>query len=278
MKNSQSPRLVKSIVHSSLVGFGLLISTTHAAVLFQNSGDDISSFVAQGASPNVDGGTSSSANPFSVSGQSQGNNLAVSNYTWNSFTSISAADSGTQEIWISFLFARDNRSSWAGGLTFGSGTMLTTGTGSPTGLDMGGTVGWSANRSTMDLVNGTGAASGGGNTVGPAIAVGGQYAVLARIYENGTSGLFNRGDLYFDNNLADGINFGAASLSNVDLSNGANSTLNLLRLDANGNTETRYYDNITIATTQAEAIALIPEPSAALLGGLGLLALLRRRR
>jgi len=47
--------------------------------------------------------------------------------------------------------------------------------------------------------------------------------------------------------------------------------------NANSSGEARF-DELRIATTFADAIGVIPEPSAALLGGLGMLCLLRRRR
>lgn len=50
-----------------------------------------------------------------------------------------------------------------------------------------------------------------------------------------------------------------------------------IRINGFNNTATQSFDNLMIATTLAEVNA-IPEPSAALLGGLGVLALLRRRR
>ncbi|MFM2198950.1 MAG: hypothetical protein RLZZ505_2382 [Verrucomicrobiota bacterium] len=50
-----------------------------------------------------------------------------------------------------------------------------------------------------------------------------------------------------------------------------------IRINGYNGTASQSFDNLTIATTLAEVNA-IPEPSAALLGGLGLLALLRRRR
>ena len=53
----------------------------------------------------------------------------------------------------------------------------------------------------------------------------------------------------------------------TDLTFGAND--GYINMEATGNVNS-YYDNLSIQT--------IPEPSTALLGGLGLLALLRRRR
>jgi hypothetical protein len=50
-----------------------------------------------------------------------------------------------------------------------------------------------------------------------------------------------------------------------------------IRINGYNGTASQSFDNLTIATTLAEVNA-IPEPSAALLGGLGMLALLRRRR
>jgi len=50
-----------------------------------------------------------------------------------------------------------------------------------------------------------------------------------------------------------------------------------IRINGYNGTASQSFDNLTIATTLAEVNA-IPEPSSALLGGLGLLALLRRRR
>jgi hypothetical protein len=49
---------------------------------------------------------------------------------------------------------------------------------------------------------------------------------------------------------------------------------------ADATTQTLYMETINIAQSHINAyqIRLIPEPSSALLGGLGLLALLRRRR
>jgi hypothetical protein len=50
-----------------------------------------------------------------------------------------------------------------------------------------------------------------------------------------------------------------------------------IRINGYNGSASQSFDNLTIATTLAEVNA-IPEPSTALLGGLGLLALLRRRR
>jgi uncharacterized protein (TIGR03382 family) len=50
-----------------------------------------------------------------------------------------------------------------------------------------------------------------------------------------------------------------------------------IRINGYNGSQSQSFDNLTIATTLSEVNA-VPETSTALLGGLGLLALLRRRR
>jgi uncharacterized protein (TIGR03382 family) len=77
-----------------------------------------------------------------------------------------------------------------------------------------------------------------------------------------------------------------ATGSTIDVSNPADASVSGIsslagiqgiRINGYNGSASQSFDNLTIATTLAEVNA-VPEPTAALLGGLGLLALLRRRR
>lgn len=164
---------------------------------------------------------------------------------------------------------RDTGGTWAGGITLTADSL-------PTLSDPAAVVGWYNNSGIIRLYKGDELS----NSAGFTLTTGSSAAVLARIYENGTSGSFDRADLYVDGNPADGIDFSTALVTGFVNDTGANAIIGGLRLNADlgGAGETRSYDNIVVATTQAEALALIPEPSTALLGAVGALALLRRRR
>jgi hypothetical protein len=77
-----------------------------------------------------------------------------------------------------------------------------------------------------------------------------------------------------------------ATGSTIDVSNPADASVSGIsslagirgiRINGYNGSASQSFDNLTIATTLAEVNA-VPEPTSALLGGLGLLALLRRRR
>ncbi|MES2996933.1 MAG: PEP-CTERM sorting domain-containing protein [Verrucomicrobiota bacterium] len=260
--------LIKTGAHVCRASVAVLFvsaSAADAAVLYQSTGTDGAAYTnTQGGTP---GTSSSTTTPFVIQGQSQGAYVNANHYPSIGFTAVNAADAGTQEIWVSFLMRRDSGSVWSGGLTFYEARNGASNT------NPGFVVGWNSNANQVALRNGSEASP----SAGVAVADGQSVAVLARLYENGTSGLFDRGDLYVDSNLADGVTFNTATVTGYVNGAGQNAILGALRLGADG-TEVRSYDSITVATTQAEALTLIPEPSTALLGGLGLLALLRRRR
>ena len=72
---------------------------------------------------------------------------------------------------------------------------------------------------------------------------------------------------------------GAGNASYVNFTDFATPTaLNLFRQNSGANDGNVSIDEVRVGTAAADMFATIPEPSAALLGGLGLLALLRRRR
>lgn len=257
-----------ALIRATLCSLLLSVTLAPAAVLYYSDGSDISGYTG---TTTTNGGTATSATPFVINGTSQGSYISATAYPRTDFaTTIDASAAGTQEIWVAFLMRRDSGNSWAGGITLVADAL-------PTMNDVAGVVGWNSNTDVIRLYNGgEGSASSSGFTLNAGASV----AVLARFYEDGTSGLFDRADLYVDGDLADGINFGAALVTGYVNSSGANAIIGGLRLgaDPSGAGETRSYDNIAVTTTQAEALALIPEPSTALLGGLGALALLRRRR
>ena len=76
-----------------------------------------------------------------------------------------------------------------------------------------------------------------------------------------------------------------ATGTTIDLSDPADASVSGLslggikgiRINGYNGQQSQSFDNLVIATTMAE-VGAIPEPGTALLGGLGMLALLRRRR
>jgi hypothetical protein len=210
------------------------------------------------------------ANPFSISGVSQGSYFSATSYPKTSLPSSSSASS-TPDVWVAFLMRDDSGNGWAGGITLFDSTS--------TGVVT--TIGWNSKTEKIALYSGS---EGSASTQNFPMTDGTQVAVLAHIYENGTSGNYDRADLYVDGNLSDGISFGSPLVSNYVIGS-AKQTIAFLRLNAdtaNGG-ETRSYDNIAVTTTEQEALNLltvVPEPSAvvSLIGGVGMLFGLRRRR
>jgi len=242
------------------------VACSQAAILYSSRGDDTTGFKRDGM---ADGTGIAVANTqvFSINGTSQGDYFDASNYPNHDFsTNADASVAGSQEVWLGFLMRRDDAKRWAGGILLRDGS------------DVAGLAGWNGNKLTISLYNGNegGAASGGFS-----LAADVDVAVLARYYENGTDGVFNRAELYIDSDLSDGIDFGTALISDYDASTGANAVISNLRLNADGGGEHRYYDNIVVSTTKQEAVdfvSAVPEPSSAALLGLGGLALILRRR
>lgn len=117
----------------------------------------------------------------------------------------------------------------------------------------------------------------GGALVAPVVPVStlSLTTVLAKITLNATGNdtldvWLNPADLSSESTL------GTAAISRSD----ADLSFDRVRLRAGsgaGGTESWQFDNLVLATTLGE-VASVPEPSSALLGGIGLLALFRRRR
>lgn len=246
----------------------LLLSTcARATVLFYSDGSDIGGFT--GTSGN--GGTATAETPFLINGDSQGSYLSATAYPRTDFTTpINAADPGDQELWVAFLMRRDSGNSWAGGITLYEDAL-------PTQSNAAGVVGWNTATGVIRIYDG---GEANPSASGFPLASADTAALLACFYESGGSGLFDHADLYVDGDLGDGIDFSTTLVTGYVIDNGANAVIGALRLGADpaGAGETRSYDNIVVATTRAEAVAPIPEPSAALLGSLGgfLVLLLRR--
>lgn len=258
-------QLIKTLPLAALL---LAAGSASAALLYSSDGSSVSGFTG---STGGNGGTATSVTPFVINGVSQGSYISATAYPRTDFTTaIDASVAGTQEIWVAFLMRRDTGNNWAGGITLTADSL-------PTLSDPAAVIGWNINTDVIRLYNG---AEGSASSAGFTLNAGATVAVLARIYENGTSGFFDRGDLYVDGNLADGIDFGTALVTGYVNGSGANAIIGGLRLgaDPSGAGETRSYDNIAVATTQQEVLALVPEPSVALLGAVGALVLLRRRR
>ena len=72
----------------------------------------------------------------------------------------------------------------------------------------------------------------------------------------------------------------AGSLSTLTMRNGGEEAINAFMVATSqiATATTSYIDDIYIDTTDSNLISPVPEPSAALIGGLGMLTLLRRRR
>jgi len=242
------------------------VACSQAAILYSSRGDDTTGFKRDGMADGTGIGVANTQ-VFSMNGRSVGDYFDASNYPNHDFdTNADASVAGTQEVWIAFLMRRDDNDAWAGGILLRDGT------------DVAGLAGWHSRTDMISLYNGNEAgAAPGGYFLVPDLDV----AVLARYYENGTDGVFNRADLYIDSDLSDGVSFGAALISGYDASPGANAVISNLRLNADNGGEHRYYDNIVVSTTQQEAVNFVsgvPEPSSAALLGLGGLALILRRR
>jgi hypothetical protein len=77
--------------------------------------------------------------------------------------------------------------------------------------------------------------------------------------------------LWVGANTVDSVNVGGAAMATMNMEL---SSVNAVRINGGNN---QNFDNLIIGTTFGD-VGAIPEPSSALLGGLGLLALLRRRR
>lgn len=254
-------QIMKFKNYATLAAITLIgVASSQATVLYSSDGSDASGYTGGIAVINT--------TPFNINGSSQGDYFDSSSYPFTTFTAVDASAAGSQEMFVGFLLRRNNQSAWAGGILLGDGT------------DPAGLAGWHSNANTVTLYNGN---EGGAAAGGFSLAADTDIAVMARYYENGTSGVFDRADLYIDSDLSDGVDFSTALISGYDASAGANALINRLRLNADpaGSGEHRYYDNVVISTTQQEAanfVSGVPEPSSAALLGLGGLALILRRR
>lgn len=85
---------------------------------------------------------------------------------------------------------------------------------------------------------------------------------------------------YSENGGAQTLATTVGSLSTFTMRNGGAEAINAFMVATSqiATATTSYIDDIYIDTTGSNLISPVPEPSAALLGGLGMLALLRRRR
>lgn len=162
---------------------------------------------------------------------------------------FAATVGATGTIWLSFDWGHnsENTTGTYGGLTFiGAGERAL--------------IGNTWNASTWAVTN------GGANTAPTSIGM--KTAVAKLTLGAGATGTI---DLWVGATGSPVDVSGAAMVTGTGLELG---DVNLIRIMGN-NAQT--FDNLVIATTMLDVDA-IPEPSAALLGGLGMLALLRRRR
>lgn len=254
-----------------------------ADVLFSSDGSDASSY--QNSYVNYNGtflGTGAgctveNANPFLVNGVSQGSYIAATSYPIAFFDAPATASASG--LWLGFLMRPDAPNTWAGGINLFGDTSL------PANHQLtqyAGTVGWYANTMSIALRD-----PNGNSSAGYAIADAQEVAVMVHLYDTGDSGTFNTGDLYVDDNLADGVSLGTPLVSGFALT-GAMPTIDALRLAADPvSPETRDYDNIFVTTTEQEmlsgvgtGVASVPEPStlALVVAAAGQSALLFRRR
>ena len=276
------PKIICGLTLLGAAGTGEVLA--QSTVLFSSDGSSASPFVNSWYSWNYTqfgtgtGCTVESATPFEVNGIGQGSYLAATSYPMASFNSQSASSQG---VWVGYLMQATSPNHWAGGISLIDGS-----TSQPYNWTYDGLAGWYGNSQTITV----GDAGYNNATGGYSVADGQPVAVLARFYDRNNSGTFNTASLYVDGNLADGINFSTPIVSEFDFSS-AFSSISAIRLgaDPTGSGETRYYDNIVVATTQQDAldvlsngqIAAVPEPSTlglAGLGGLGMLWKLRRRK
>jgi hypothetical protein len=244
-----------------------LIANPHcvrAGYVFYSNGSDINVFTNSHSGVG-NGGTAESAAPFVINGVAQGSYIAATDCSLAFLSSpVTASAPG---IWAGFLMQATAPNSWAGGICFFGETSFVNQWVQET--TFAGLAGWWGN----SLQIGLGDPNYSTSSEYYSVADGQSVAVLAHFYDTGGSGTFNTGDLYVDPNLADGINFGAPTVSGFTFG-AAVTTIGALRLgaDPSGSGETRYYDNIVVATSQTEALgfletgtASVPEPSSLVL-------------
>jgi hypothetical protein len=194
-------------------------------------------------------------------GVAQGGGTSASKRNFQSTLGTSATDNNTNVLWVRFDWGHSaavGAGSGYGGLTFYTGTS-DGGTenfliGNPWwGLPSDGE--WNISGGTGDQFSGI---SSNGMKSGLA-----KFDILA-----GSVSLWVR---------ATGSTIDVTELADASVTGLSLGGIRGIRINGYNGTASQSFDNLTIATTLADVNA-IPEPSAALLGGLSALAMLRRRR
>lgn len=262
---------IRSVVGSCIVVVALCtMPSASATVVVSASGDLTGWGTFWGPSTSA---TADSVTPFISNGVSQGDYINThGNGPLKAFASPLLASES--DIWVSYLInvpAANLSIGWGGGISLFTDYNIN---------HYVGGAGWYANSHTI-----SGIGADYGLSAGYLLAADTQVAVLAHFYSSDAT-TYNRMSLFIDSNLSDGVSYylGSALFSDFNLAAGVQGTASYIRLDGE---DIRYYDNVTVATTSAEALAgvsgtlaSVPEPStyAAIFGAVALGCAAYKRR